>query len=69
MYNLVPPSALSPWLSNVTVTLQSLSVLQDHLFYGVFTSEQALYAVSVTSGDAESWAENPEADSGVEGEV
>lgn len=53
MYNLVPPSALSPRLSNVTVTLQNLPLLQDHLFYGAFTSEQTLPTVSVTSGQME----------------
>lgn len=36
VYNLVLPSALSPWLSNVPVTLQNPSRLQDHLFYGAF---------------------------------
>lgn len=36
VYNLVLPSALSPWLSNVPMTLQNPSRLQDHLFYGAF---------------------------------
>lgn len=48
VYNLVLPSALSPWLSNVPMTLQNPSRLQDHLFYGAFWLSKH-YTVSLTS--------------------